>query len=305
MNNIAKKTNLVVAVSILLSAPVIAKPASMLELIEYPGSDNTQAWSVNNKGVVAAGSDVSFTYDLKSGGITEIIPPAGYTDLAIFSTTESGDKVGSATDINTGNTVGIFIDKKGNVDTFEHPDALDFTQARAMNSSGVISGFYSDQATGNFYGFLYNRKTDSFTTIAESNFTIAQGINGSGHVVGSAIFFDNNPCNPGSPFGRYGWVRNPEGAITYFQIEGFSSSARGIASNGTIVGFYISNTGPRGFNIPMPTSQCATITLADENRVDIPDALGTLPQYISDNGKHIAGQVIKQDTNFAGFVTYK
>jgi hypothetical protein len=169
--------------------------------------------------------------------VTDIDIPVGYENLAIFAATESGVKVGSAVDLNTGRDVGIFIDKKGTVETFEHPDSSGFTQARAMNSSGLISGFYFDQATGSANGFLYDRKNDSFTTIVESNFTISQGINASGHVVGSAIFLGNNPCDPASPFDRYAWMRSHEGDVTYFKIEGFQSAARGIASNETIVGF--------------------------------------------------------------------
>jgi uncharacterized membrane protein len=305
MKNILTKSTLVVAVSILLSTQVLAKPSSTFELIEYPGADITQSWSINSKGEVASTSAVSFIYDRKSGGVTEIDNPDGYESLSIFATTESGDKVGSAIDVNTGRSIGIFIDKKGNFETFEHPDSDGFTQARAVNSSGLISGFYTDQPTGNAYGFLYDRKNDSFTTIVESFFTISQGINASGQVVGSAIFLANNPCDPASPFDRYAWVRSPDGNVTYFKIEGFQSSARGIASNGTIVGFYIDNEGPKGFKIPTPDTQCATITLEEENRVNIPDSLGTYPQYISDNGKDIVGQFIKEDQNFAGFVTSK
>jgi hypothetical protein len=307
MKNILIKSSLVVAASFLLSSTVIAKPSPTFEIIEYPGADNTQAWSINSKGEVSASSEVSFIYDRKSGGVTDIDTPVGFENMAIFATTESGDKVGSANDLNTDRTVGIFIDKKGNVNTFEHPNSGGFTQARAMNSSGLISGFYFDQASGNGYGFLYDMENDSFTTIVESEFTISQGINASGHAVGSAIFFENpnNPCNPASPFDRYAWVRSPDGNVTYFKIEGFASSARGIASNGTIVGFYFDNEGIKGFKIPTPDTQCANITLDDDERVNVPDSLGTFVQYISNNGKHIVGQFIKEDDNLAGFVTTK
>ncbi|WP_372627505.1 hypothetical protein [Arsukibacterium sp.] len=305
MKNILKKSTVFIAVSMLLSAQAIAKPSSTIELIEYPGADNTQAWSINSKGEVASTSAVSFIYDRKSGGITEIDNPIGYESLSIFATTESGDKVGSAIDSNTGRTVGIFISKKGVVDAFEHPDSAGFTQPRAVNSSGIISGFYSDQATGNFYGFLFERKNNAFTTIVESAFTISQGINGSGQTVGSAVFLANNPCNPGAPFERFAWVRSQDGNVAYFNIEGFRTSARGIASNGTIVGFYFDSEGPKGFKIPMPDTQCAIISLEEDQRINIPDALGTYPQYISDNGKIIVGQIIKEDLNLAGFVKSK
>ncbi|MAD73621.1 MAG: hypothetical protein CML20_02255 [Rheinheimera sp.] len=305
MKNILKRSTLVVAVSMLLSSQAIANPSTTIELIEYPGAENTQAWSINSKGEVVASSAVSFIYDRKSGGVTEIDTPVGYENLAVFATSESGDKVGSAIDVNTGRTVGVFIDKKGNVDTFEHPDSNGFTQARAMNSKGMISGFYFDQNSGESYGFLYDRKNTAFTTIVESAFTISQGINASGQTVGSAIFLENNPCDPASPFARYAWVRNPSGDVMYFNIEGFQSAARGIASNGTIVGFYFDNEGPKGFKIATPKTQCATITLEEGERVNIPDAIGTYPQYISDNGKNIVGQFITEDQNFVGFVIGK
>jgi len=124
-------------------------------------------------------------------------------------------------------------------------------------------------------------------------------------VVGSAIFLENNPFDPASTFDRYAWVRSPKGDVTYFKIEGFQSSARGIASNGTIVGFYFDNEVPEGFKIPMPVTQCANITLEDEERINVPGSSGIFPQYISDNGKNVVGQFVKDDGNFAGFVTFK
>ncbi|GAA0858040.1 hypothetical protein [Aliiglaciecola litoralis] len=305
MKNIFKKSSLAVAASLFLFTPVMAKKSPAYEIITYPGADFTQSWSMNSKGEVAASSIVSFTYDRKSGGITEIDTPAGFDGMSIFVTTESGDKVGSVYDANTDRTMGIFIDKKGNFKTFEHPDSDGYTQARAMNSNGLISGYYLDQASGNRYGFLYDIDNLSFTTTVESFFTISQGVNASGHTVGSAIFVEDNPCDPTSLFDRFGWVRSPDGEVTYFSIEGWQSSARGISSNGTIVGFYFDDEGPKGFKIPTPDTQCAVITLGDENRINVPDALGTYPQYISNNGKDIVGQFINPDNTFSGFVTSK
>lgn len=309
MKIINKLSRLVVLVLTSTSASVFADEGYAYEIITYPGADVTQAWTINNKGQVAAGSEVPFIYDTKSGGISEIPTPLGFSNLFIVHVTESGAMVGAAENQLTLRTVGVYIDKKGAITSFEHPDSAGFVQPRGMNSKGQIVGFYEDSATGAFNGFSYDSKKGEFITVVPSQFTIAQGVNSQGQIVGSATFsLENNPCPAGAfneEFDRLGWVRNPDGEVIYFKVNDGLTSARGIAENGTIVGFVtlLPTFEIKGFMIPQPTSQCASITVEDEDFFVGPNEGNTFLQHITNSGNKVVGQYFDPVTNLTvGFV---
>ena len=176
---------------------------------------------------------------------------------------------------------------------FDHPDAVSFTQARGVNNKGLVTGF-RDDANDQFAaenGFIYDPKTGAFTDIVPSILTIAQGINSQGDVVGSAMFDGNfgapDPCGSSDPFVRRGWLRTKDGTVTYFNVNGGATSARGITDSGTIAGF-VNDPGSgltKGFVVELDGSQCQSFTIADADLLHFPGAVITFVGGIKNSGE--------------------
>jgi len=257
------------------------------EAIDYPGADNVQVFGINNRGdVVGNGFTVTdsfpFVYDSKKGTHADVPPVAGFASTTILGISDSGTLVGSIFDDDSQTESGLILDKKGNATVFDHPDADSYTQARGVNNKGLVTGFYFS-VDGSSTGFIYDPKRGSFTDIVPSLRTIAQGINSRGDVVGSAIFENaNSPC-PGSLDGlpRYGWLRTADGNVTYFDVNGGRTSARGITDAGTIAGFVTDTTTgvTKGFVVELDGSQCQSITVSDD---DLLVALGATSTFVGD-----------------------
>jgi uncharacterized membrane protein len=219
-----------------------------------------------------------------------VTPIEGYDSTRLADINDRGDVVGSV--LGAGTQSGLIVNRDGSSIIFDHPDAVNGTSARGINNPGLVTGFYFSESFPEppfiepNSGFIYDPADGSFTDIVPSEFTIAQGINSRGDVVGSAIFGEvygariENPCNPGQFFARYGWVRTPEGDVTYFRVNGGSTAARAINDAGQIGGF----VNGRGFVVELDGTQCQEITIPEEDLILFPGAAITFVQGLSNAG---------------------
>lgn len=301
---------------ILLTGPMVALAQYDYQLVDHPDTPGTQVFGINDRGdVVGNGNDAMafpFVYSSNKDILTDVEPAADYDDTGVLGISDSGVMVGSAFDFDTLTESGFIRNQKGEFSFFDHPDALTFTQARAVNNKGLVTGF-RDVPHPDFgetvVGFVYDPKKDTFTDIipaSDHDQSIAQGINSKGEVVGSAFFLDaKDPCNPGNiGFARYGWLRATDGTVTYFQVNGQRTAARGINDSGTIVGFaqdpFDGNT--KGFKVELDGSQCQAITIATGDLLEFPGYDGPhFAQGITNSGV-IAGTTTDNDGFGHGFI---
>jgi len=310
-----KKKNQILAILVsgLLAGPMVAQAqgAYDYESLNYPGSEFDQVFGINNRGDVVGNGfidpdGIPYVYDTKKGGFTNVTSVAGYDDTAVLGISDKGVLVGSVFDGSVDS--GLIIDQNGASTVFDHPDRVTLTQARGVNNEGLVTGF-RDDANDQFApenGFIYDPKTETFTDIVPSIFTIAQGINSRGDVVGSAIFDGNfgapDPCGSSDPFVRRGWLRTEDGTVTYFSVNGGATSARGITDSGTIAGF-VNDPGSglvKGFVVELDGSQCQSFTIADADLLHFPGAVATFV-----GGIKISGEVVgsyDDGTTSLGFV---
>jgi uncharacterized membrane protein len=248
---------------------------------------------------------------LRKDTLTVLAPLAGYSSTSVIGINGRGDIVGAVTSLNGTTKSGFIRDKNGNFTLFSHPDAVLDTTPRGINNSGLVTG-YRDSVDSQFApenGFIYDPKTGTFTDIVPSLFTIAQGINKRGEVVGSSVFEVAN--DPYPSFGNalradYGWFRATDGIVTYFEINGSPTRARGIDDEGIIVGFFTDLAGEeitiKGFitelNGPPP---CRSITIAADDVIEFPAAIATFPEGINKTGD-IVGQYRDSTGNTHGFI---
>jgi hypothetical protein len=174
---------------------------------------------------------------------------------------------GTADPLGVGPYMG-FIFNGGSYAYFSHP-GWPITVARDISNSNLVTGYAQDDTLGGSVGFIYNPFTSTFTdiTIPGSFFTIAQGINDAGQVVGSAVMVG----------GTQAWLREPGGAVTLFQIGGNPTRARGINDVGLITGFMTVGTVNQGF----------VGTSAGYETLMVPGSDHTFPEGINN-----AGQVV-------------
>ena len=294
-----KKNQLATLVALgTLGAPMLAlaQGAYDYESFKYPGSAFDQVFGINDRGDAVGSAFIDpdiipYVYDTMKGGFTNVTPVAGYVDTAVLSITDNAVMAGSVFDGSLES--GLIIDQNGASTVFDHPDAVSFTQARGVNNKGLVTGF-RDDANDQFApenGFIYDPKTETFTDIVPSIFTIAQGINSQGDVVGSAIFDGNfgapDPCGSSDPFVRRGWLRTKDGTVTYFSVNGGPTSARGINDAGTIAG-WVNDPGSgliKGFVVELDGSQCQSFTIADPDLLHFPGAVITFVGGIKNSGE--------------------
>ena len=298
-----------VLVAGLLAGPIAAQAQYDFEQIDNPWAPDTQVFGINNRGDVVGNGitdegSFPFVYDAKKGTITDVAPIAGFDRTAILGISDSGVLVGSVLHDDLLTESGLILYKDGSATVFDHPDAVSFTQARGVNNDGLVTGFRDDLNVPSV-GFIYDPEIDTFTDLNPTSFfTIAQGINSQGEVVGSSNFFAvDDPCvGLGNPFLRYGWLRATDGTVTYFEVNGSHTSARGINDQGSIVGFVIDlNDGRfKGFKVELDGSQCQSITVADSDLIEVPGAERTVLQSIKNSGAIVGSY--DDLTNTHGFI---
>jgi hypothetical protein len=128
------------------------------------------------------------------------------------------------------------------------------------------------------------------------------------YVFGSAIFSNaDDPCPP-SVGGtvRYGWLRKTDGTVTYFDVNGGRTSARGITDSGTIAGFVTDPfTGTsKSFVVKPDGSQCQSITVAAADLLAFPGNDQTFAGGISNSGV-VVGATIDPSGVSHGFIAKK
>lgn len=267
------------------------------QFLDHPGTAGTQVFGINEKGDVVGngvdGPDANpFVYSINHDTLTLVAEAAGYNDTPVLDISSPGVMVGSVESLDSPTTSGFMRDKDGAFTVFSHPEnavgAICRTLPRGVNSNGLVSGYLRYCESGNgTVGFIYDPKKGTFTDIVPSLFTIAQGINNAGDVVGHATFSnEDDPC--GSPVSnRYGWLRIADGSVTYFQVNGERTDARGIDDGGFIVGaFRDSVSGEfKGFKIKLAGgSSCESVTVAESDLLVIPGQIRTIPEGISNSG---------------------
>jgi hypothetical protein len=203
--------------------------AQTITVFDPPGSINTAATGVNDKGVVAGkflDSGLHWHGFLRSpdGTITSFDAPGGVSTEP-QQINHSASVVGVYYDADNV-AHGFLLSPSGNFVTLDYPGA-NFTAALNISDQGTIVGTYSAGA-GQVGYVLY--PYGGFQSVDPNNGSSAQpdGVNASGTV--SGYFYDQT---------FHGFVETSNGAITTFDAPGATSTfARTINNRGTVVGEY-------------------------------------------------------------------
>jgi len=217
----------------------------------------TQLWGNNNNGKVAGIASMSgdleadgfsFVYDPAIGAFSRLPTPTigAVTDYTITSINDADAIAGTYFD---GLSERGFLERAGTYSLFAYPGYPNTEGGRTISSPtavhphGLVVGFAFDDSLADplarYRGFVYDPSSAAFFTLPTppSTFTIAQGLNIAGQIVGnvqdpavtgsSALQgFLYTPTTPGEPmFG---------GTVTTFQIGGFGTRARGINDHGVL-----------------------------------------------------------------------
>ncbi|HBY62995.1 MAG TPA: hypothetical protein DEH78_24490 [Solibacterales bacterium] len=231
-----------------LAATLPAQAAYVLSEFSRPGAATTSLWDINNSGVMVgfsatgiSATDYSTGFIYDGSTFTTLSGPTGALSTAALGISDTGVVVGSYA-----NSVGLqsgFIYSGGNYTTFVVAGATD-TFLRGISPDGrYISGYYSTDTVGGI-GFVWDSLTGALTIVSApaSQFTIAQGVNNAGVVVGSDVLSGLPTTQPG--FG-YDVVT---GTRTDLQIAGATRTAiRAIDDAGVLAGFFIDAGGTHGF----------------------------------------------------------
>ncbi len=303
--NTKNKNRLLAAVAVgSLAVPVLANAQYDFQDISYPGQPDTQVFGINDSGdAVGTGfgaTAIPFVYSSMDGTHTPVPPADGYASTSVLGINDAGDMAGSVTSLDLTTTSAFIRSKKGTYTVFSHPDAISSTTARAINNKGLVTGT-RDTVDGSLAGFLYDPRTETFTDLVPSLLTIAQGISSKGDVVGDARF-EVDPCGGATPLGRYGWVREKDGTVILFQVNGQRTAARGINDAGKVVGF---TTDPftgqtKGFVIDAPDTNCEAVAVDASDLFAFPGSDFTFPEGITNSGDIVG--LYQDAVNGFGFI---
>jgi hypothetical protein len=272
-----------------------------------PGADGMQGWALNNALRVpgnAYGTSAppdSLIYDHTAGTLTSIPSAGGGLRSTAIGINNAGQLAGSYTD---GSGVKGYVLTGSTYNTFHFPGSIK-TYGRALNNTGLVTG-YGEMTTTPFTssGFIYEPATGIFTAIAPAgaSFTIAQGVNDAGVVVGSSTMFPG-AVYPGSPAGPYGWVRQPGGTLTFFRVNSQPTRARGINNAGEIVGWFsdVPGTFVKSFKVTVSGAAYEDITVPAADVIAMAGAEQTITEGINDAG-YISGSVYYPDGTSDGFI---
>jgi hypothetical protein len=127
--------------------------------INYPGSDYTQVWAINNKGDL--GGDYTDASGIPHGmidvgGVFSTVDPPGSIYTYIQGLDDHGNAVGWFCTSNECTHKGVgtqgFLYSGGTFTVFNFPGSI-ATFLQGINDAGVLLGIYVD-AAGNGHGFL-------------------------------------------------------------------------------------------------------------------------------------------------------
>jgi hypothetical protein len=309
MNEVSYRSALhLLVLAVAIAGAIPAQAAYKYTSIDYPGATLTQVFGINDSGKLVGAAiigvtTIGFEYDSKRATFTVLPNVPGAPVTTTLGINNAGVIVGSAGNSND-NDRGVILDK-GAFAFFANPGWA-FTQGRGIsNTSGLVSG-YSFDGNATYVGFIYDVKHNTFNNFLPSTFTIAQGINGRQDVVGN-VTLDANVAYPGAPADSYGFVRHRSGTIQLFGVTGGSGvRGRGNNNSGLITGFFTDSTGTqRGFVARLAArSGFQSVTLSDNDLLDVPSAAATLAEAITDSGD-VAGVWIDVDGNEHGFLAQR
>jgi uncharacterized membrane protein len=268
--------------------------------IDFPGATDTQIYGIadSSDGIDLVGifndatcpNSCPFRLDLTGGAATftrlPLLPGAASTQAVGINA--AGTIVGGAFDA-AGNESAFILDRSGNFTVFSNPGWPN-TEARGISSTGrlVIGRSVVNDAAGNHLsavGFIYDVEQKTFTPILRGVGVdvVAQGINAAGQVVGHVLMPDGN---------RFGWLRQPNGDITLFQVNGQATLARGINDAGQITGWVAAFPIPGQQRIFVTTLVGApgfeAVSIPDAELLEYPGAGGNNAEGITNTGE-IAG----------------
>jgi hypothetical protein len=288
------------------------------KVLDNPGTTETQVFGINNHGMAVGPSwfwdgetywNTAFKYDSKKQVFTSLPPPPLFDESTLMGIADSGVMAGSvykwSNEPPEPYAYGFTLSKDGKYRLFSHPGSIYFTESRAINEKGLVTGYCdnSDPNTGT-NGFIYDPKKGTFLDIVPSWQTIAQGINSHGDVVGSAAFPEGTACADASacPEGFYGWLRSKDGTITYFRVNGSDTRARGITASGLITGFVsMPDGGQAGFITTLAGLPYESLTIAPEHLLRMP-GMDVTPQSMTDDGRTLVGNVVDGNGLVHGFI---
>ena len=263
----------------------VAQAVYSITLVDYPGSVYTDVRGINNSGRIAGYASLDgvnsfgFTY---LGGVFTAFPalPGGVSTYA-HGINDAGAVAGGTSGEATGGR-GLVLNG-GAFTFFQKPGWLN-TNVRFISNSGLVVGYADDGSIGPA-GFIYNPATSTFVdvTVAGSNLTIPQGMNTAGQLVGSAHV-------PGT--GTEGFIRQPGGAMSFFQLDGHATRARGINDLGVMTG---------NLNDLAGTFHAWVGTSLGYELIDVPGATGTAGQAINNAGQ-VSGLYFDGLGNSHGFI---
>lgn len=304
-----------------MAVPAVAQLSKPI-IIEFdaPGAAGTTPYSISSTGAItgfywdASGVNHGFVR-APDGAITNFDYP-GATFTQAWAIGPSGEITGLYGDPTVANWVhGFLRTRDGKFQTFDAPGAGNGTgccgsipylgqgtMGEAINQAGWIAGNYVD-SNNIMHGFLRapdGRITEFAVPGANGYYGAwvdgAAGINWAGAISGTYI---EEPDYVG-----YGYVREPDGAITVFSVPGAGTGAgQGtetscINSEGVIVGYYIDPSGVNHGFLRAPRGQIATF--------DYPGAAtgagqGTVAYNINPRGQ-IVGYYLDVNSVAHGFV---
>jgi uncharacterized membrane protein len=297
----------------MLTASLFATTASAADYvytrIDYPGMRSTEIRGVNDRGdAVGFAQDdlgnlpVSFVYRWESGTFVDM--PAASSDSAthLAAINDAGVTVGSVLALDSAVMSAFIRDSDGTYRLLFHPEATNNTHARGISNDGLVTGM-RDVGGRLSAAFVYDPVTDAYTNIAPSHYTVANGINSRADIVGSALFPESNAACPGM-HGMFGWRRALNGSVTFFQVNGQQTEARGINDVGLIAGNVGDETGTRrGFVIELSgSSPCEAVTTPASNLLQFPGYDETRPLGITDAGVVVGIVKNQSETIRHGFV---
>lgn len=267
-------------------AASVAHATYGITLVDYPGAGFTDIRAINNSGRIAGyasfdGGTTTFGFTYLGGVFTAFPAIPGVSTYA-HGINDAGVVAGGTQGEATGDR-GLILNG-GAFTFFTKPPFLN-TNVRFISNSGLVVG-YADDGVGNTVGYIYNPATATFgpdITVAGSTLTIPQGMNAAGQLVGSAHV---------SGIGTEAFLRQPGGAMSFFQLDGHQTRARGINDLGVMTGNLSDALGV--FHAWVGTSLGYEL-------IDVPGAMGTIGQSINNAGQ-VSGFYYDGLGNSHGFI---
>lgn len=260
------------------------------QIVDYPGAPQTAIFGINNPGMaVGYGfgftnvTSINFQYDTKKKTLTVVPSASGYSETDVLGINDSGVMVGAVTSLD-GSTSGFIRDKDGTFRVFRQPGWAN-SQARGINNRGLICGFSASADSSSLVGFIYDPSNNTFTSVLPSPVTIVAGINNRGQIAGSVWLYPD-AVYPGSGQGPYAFVRDADGHVTLFRVNGQPTRARAITDSGVISGFLDDPiTGSKGFVTKLQgSSGFQAVSIPDASLLASPLQGATYALGITNNG---------------------